>query len=520
MAGNGELGANGAATAGSPRPWWESRVLLLAVVLIAAVPLIYPEVPPLVDLLGHMGRYRVQLDSGTSAWLKDYYGFHWAAIGNLGVDLLVMPLGRLLGLESAVKLIVITIPPMTVAGFLWVAREVHGRIPPTAFFALPFALGHPFLFGFANYALSIALAFLAFGLWLELARRGKLKLRAILFVPISVVVFFAHTYGWGVLGLLCFSAEAVRQHDRGVGWLRSGVNAAAHAAVMALPLFIMLAWRSETHGGMTVDWFNWHAKWQWTKSALRDRWKTWDIASVIVPALVFLYALVSRRLTFSRNLAFSALVLLAGFLILPRVIFGSAYADMRLAPYVMATAVLAIRPKEGVSLAGAQLLAILGLGFYLLRIGSTTLSLAIAADDQRAKLEALNHVPMGARVISLVGEDCGPAWALPRNSHLGAMIIVRRHGFSNDQWVLEGINLLDLRHAPAGHFAADPSQRVRRKGCAIGNLWSIDMALRAVPAQAFDYVWMIDPPPYDEQLVSNLRPVWRGKDSVLYQVPK
>ena len=322
MSGMGDLGADGAATADVPRPWWESRLLLVAVVLIAAVPLLYPEVPPLVDLLGHMGRYRVQLDSGNSAWLKDYYGFHWAAIGNLGVDLLVMPLGRLLGLEPAVKLIVITIPPLTVAGFLWVAREVHGRIPPTAFFALPFALGHPFLFGFVNYALSIALAFLAFGLWLELARRGKLKLRAILFVPISVIVFFAHTYGWGVLGLLCFSAEAVRQHDKGVGWLRSGVNAAAHASVMALPLFIMLAWRSETHGGMTVDWFNWHAKWQWTKSALRDRWKTWDIASVVVPALVFLYALVSRRLTFSRNLAFSALVLLAGFLILPRVNFG------------------------------------------------------------------------------------------------------------------------------------------------------------------------------------------------------
>ena len=175
-----------------------------------------PPIPPLVDLLGHMGRYRVEL--GDSPWLERYYSFHWALIGNLGVDLLVMALAPLIGLEPAVKLIVIAIPAMTVAGFLWVAREVHGRIPPTAYFAIPFVYGYPFLFGFVNFALSMALAFLAFGLWLRLGRLGRTRLRAWLFVPISLVVFFTHAYGWGALGLLCFSAEAVRQHDRGERW--------------------------------------------------------------------------------------------------------------------------------------------------------------------------------------------------------------------------------------------------------------------------------------------------------------
>jgi hypothetical protein len=505
------------ATENEHRPWWERRPVLVGVVLLAALPLLYPQVPPLVDLFGHMGRYRVQLDIDQSPWLHQYYGFDWAAIGNLGVDLIVMPLGRLLGLEPAVKLIVIAIPPMTVAGFLWVAREVHGRIPPTAFFALPFALGHPFLFGFANYALSIALAFLAFGLWLELARRGKLRLRAILFVPISIIVFFAHTYGWGVLGLLCFSAEAVRQHDKGVGWFRSGVNAAVQASVMALPLAIMLAWRSETHGGTTGDWFNWNAKLQWVLASLRDRWKPWDIAGVVVALLVIVEARRQKAMTFSRNLAFSALVLLVGFIVLPRIIFGSAYADMRLVPYVLATGILAIRPTD-MSPRRAQLIAVIGLAFYLLRIGSTTVSLAIAANEQEAKLGALDHVPMGARVATLVGEPCGGGWALPRDSHLGAMVIVRRQGFSNDQWVLEGINLLELRYAPAGRFAADPSQRVRRDGCAAGQILSINGALRTIPRHAFDYVWMIDPPPFDPELTEGMQLVWRGRGSMLYRI--
>src|SRR5678809_610340 len=89
-----------------------------------------------------------------------------------------------------VELVVLAIPPLTAAGFMWVAREVHGRIPPTAFLALPFIYGFPFLFGFVNFALSVAFAFLAFGLWLRLGRLERTRLRSWLFVPISLVVFF------------------------------------------------------------------------------------------------------------------------------------------------------------------------------------------------------------------------------------------------------------------------------------------------------------------------------------------
>ena len=66
-------------------------MVLALVVLATAMPLLYPPVPPLVDLLGHMGRYRVELDLDHSPWLQRYYDYHWAAIGNLGVDLLVDP---------------------------------------------------------------------------------------------------------------------------------------------------------------------------------------------------------------------------------------------------------------------------------------------------------------------------------------------------------------------------------------------------------------------------------------------
>ncbi|HET8749574.1 MAG TPA: hypothetical protein VFM42_02415 [Sphingomicrobium sp.] len=507
-----------ALAANQRRGWWESPTCIVLVVLATMLPLLYPPIPPLVDLLGHMGRYRVELDLGNSPWLQQYFDYHWAAIGNLGVDLLIIPLGKLLGLEAAVKLIVLAIPPLTAIGFLWVAREVHGRIPPTALFALPFIYGHPFMFGFVNFALSVALAFLAFGLWLRLGRLEKTKLRGWLFVPISLVTFFAHTYGWGLLGLLCFSADAVRLHDRGHSWWRAGLEAALHTSVMALPILVMLIWRSEAHGGQTIDWFDWKIKWQWVYGALRDRWSHFDMGSIAFVAILFVAALVSPQLTVSRNLAFSAIVLAAAYVLLPRIVFGSAYADMRLVPYLIAVALLALRFRSARDRRTAQLLAVVGLAFFGMRLVGNTISLAIAANDQTAKLEALDHVPEGARVVTLTGMTCVDYWPLLRNSHLGAMVIVRRNGFSNDQWLLEGINLLDLKYRSAGYFAADPSELVRPNGCRDPLHRTINESLAVLPRSDFDFVWLVDAPPYDASLLAGTKVVWRGPGSILYRL--
>jgi len=121
-------------------------------------------------------------------------------------------------------------------------------------------------------------------------------------------------------------------------------------------------------------------------------------------------------------------------------------------------------------------------------------------------------------VISLTGMTCGEYWPLLRNAHLGAMVIVRRDGFSNDQWLLEGINLLDLKYTAAGYFAADPSQLVRPNRCVERLHRQIDDSLAALPRNDFDYVWLIDVPPYNPKLVADLQLVWRGRGSALYRL--
>lgn len=503
---------------GDRRDWWEARWFLIAVVMLTAVPLLYPQIPPLVDLPGHMGRYRVELDLAHSPWLQRYYDYHWAPIGNLGVDLLVWPLGKLLGLEPAVKLIILAIPPMTAAGMLWVAREAHGRIQPTAFFALPFIYGFPFQFGFVNFVLSVALAFLAFGLWLRLGRTGRTKLRGWLFLAIGIVIFFCHSYGWGLLGLMCLTAEIVRLRERPAAWWQALVRAALNVSVIALPIIFVVASPGGHHGPLANEWFSWGAKWLALLGTLRDRWGPFDVPSIELAGVIFLFAIVSPKLKLSRTLSLLTALLAICVLIFPRYIVDSAYADARLLPCLFAVGLLAIAFRSPRDERLAHLIAIVALAFFVLRLAGTAASFAMAANDQRVKLAAIEVMPRGARVVSFFGLPNAEPWALHRDSHLGGLVIVRREGFSNDQWITGAFNLLELKYREAGAFAANPSQIVRPNGEGDFIYRTIDQALAELPRDRFDYIWLIDVPPFDHRLVSGMTPVWSGPGSTLYRI--
>jgi hypothetical protein len=502
------------------RHWWEHPWLLAAIVLASAAPLLWPGIPPLVDLPGHMGRYHVQLEIAHSPILQHFYDFKWALIGNLGVDLLVVPLAKLFGLEPAVKLIVILIAMITTAGLLWVASEVHGRIPPTAFFALPLVFNYPFMFGFINFALSMGLAMLAFALWLQLARHDRLLLRAALFVPISILIWVAHTFGWGTLGVMAFSAEFIRQLDLRRGVFRGGFNAGVQCIALCPPVLLMLAWRSGDHvTGYTGQWFLWWQKLNWVLMALRDRWEMFDKASLAIIGIVLLTGLLWwRRLEYSRNLAASALVLALVYICLPRIVFGSNYADMRLAPFVIAVAVIAIRFRRNWGGKTGTILAVAGLLFFVVRTAGTTASLYLYDKAYDSELAAVDHIPANARVVSFVGVKCRKSWAMTRLEHLPAIALVRKSAFSNDQWSMEGAQLLTAHYPDGGWFTRDPSQQVLGQLCRGEKWWTLNQALERFPRSAFDYVWLIQPPAYDPGLTRGLQPLWRNGRSVLYRV--
>jgi hypothetical protein len=220
-------------------------------------------------------------------------------------------------------------------------------------------------------------------------------------------------------------------------------------------------------------------------------------------------------------LTFTALVLAVAFAMLPRIIFGSAYADMRLMPFVLAFALLAIRFRRDTQLGMGWVLASLALAFFLARTVSVTWSLKLASDQYSRQLTALDRLPTGARVVSMVGLGCtrDSGWPLWRNAHLGGLVVVRRYGFSNDHWDVPGAKLLTVTNSAAGWWRHDPSNLVVNHRCRVRFGQPVSWSLRNFPRDAFDYLWLITPPPYDPALVSGMQKVWGLPDgSALYRI--
>jgi hypothetical protein len=501
----------------SVQPWWSTRTFALTMILLAAVPLLLPATPPLVDLPAHIGRYAVEL-AGPASPLHRWYHFEWAVIGNLGIDLLVVPLSKLFGIELAVKLIVLTIPPLTVAGMLLVAREAHGPLPPTAALALPLAYGYPFQFGFANFALSMACALLGFALWLRLGRTGHIGLRAALFVPFGIILWFMHSFGWGVLGLLAFSSDLVRRHRSGKPWIKSAWEAGLAVIPLMPPILLMLVWRSGHVSGGTSDWFNFKFKLFYLMNILRNDGTSFDHTSTAFLMVFSAFGLLGIGLRRNPLLLLSAAILVIAFILLPRIVLGSAYADMRLAPYMLAVMVLAFTPiTRNRRIQG--LIALAAVSFFVARLGVQTMTYLRLDREFKSQLEALKYVPRGARIFGLTDLQCLGVPYSRRMDHLGSLAIVRREAFTNGQFAMAGAQLLSIDYPAAAGFNEDPSQIIRPDRCKQQKSYSYPAVLEQFPRTAFDYLWLINfVPDRRPQSDPGLIPIWQGPRGALYRI--
>ncbi len=496
--------------------WWETPLFFWFITLASALPLLWPTTPPLIDVPGHMGRYAVQIgQAGENA--RIWYDFRWDLIGNLGVDLLVQFIAPLVGLQLAVKLIVMLIPCMQVAGFLLAAQEVHGKLPATACFAAPLAFCFPFQFGFINFSLSVALAFLALSLWVRMGKQERILARAICFVPISLIIWICHIVGLGLFGVLAFGAEIARLYNRETNWKRLPFLAAVHCLVLVAPFLLMIFKRSEAGGLHAHDWFDWTLKWSWMKMVLRDRWEDFDKASALILALPFLLACRRKGVRWSGGFLIAALICMGLFALLPRILLGSAYADMRLFPYVLVIGLLSIGPAIHLQKKVVCFVACFAVAFFVVRTVATTISLKWASDEQEQHLLALPHIPMESRLFSMIGKPCQPGWALQRNDHLPSLALVKRHAFANDQWNLPGSQLIHVKLGPESEWTHDPSQFVTAQQCRAD--WkSIDQVLQKFPRALFDYMWIISPPRDKKYDIFGLLPIWRNGDDVVYRI--
>ncbi|MCZ4341221.1 hypothetical protein O4H52_06385 [Sphingomonadaceae bacterium G21617-S1] len=496
--------------------WWSSPTYVALLLLLMAVPLLWPAFPPLDDVPTHMGRFRVQAGMADAPTLASIFSIHWMPVGNLGVDLLVWLIQPWLGIELATKIVIILIPVISAAGLLLIAKEAHGHLPASAAFALPLIYGYAFQYGFINFSLGAAFAFLTFGLVLRYQRLRRPMGWRLLILLGSVVIYFAHIFGWVVFGLLV-GGNALYRHV--TSWKISLATIRAvfgEGLLLGLPLIPIVAWRSGDNAGETSPYFDILNKWGWIESAMRDRWVQWDGLSALgCVALIIVGILGIARM--NRRLLVIFLVMAAFYVTIPYAFFGLIYADMRIAPLMLAIGVIAVAPRPGWGRTAAALVALAGFGFVAARTATATVSYVRYAQDHERWLQALPHIPKGSRVVAFIAPPCPRGWTVPRIVHLPSMAIIRRDAFVNDQFDMPGAQLVEVGPSIPRDFAYHSSEQVRLPGCDRPEPL-LAQRIAAVPQGAFDHLWLLGVDPAHRPKQPWLKPVWADDRSALYAI--
>jgi hypothetical protein len=467
----------------------EGLWLGLVLALLACLPVLVCAYPQMGDYPAHLARYHVMLADGQNPWLNRYYGFEWKWTGNLGVDLLIGPLARLIGFETAGRLISGLIPVLTGLAMLTVEWTLRKRIGVGSLLGFAFIWSPSLLLGFLNFALSVALALFAFALWVRLA---GWRWRWAVFIPMGLVVWLCHVSGWGVLGLLVFGYE----------WQRSKNWRAFFAPwPLTAPILPML------FGAGTTGLFSYGAHVQlyklaiWLK-AMRDQSMQLDILGLALVVTVLLIALGRKRI--DGRLGWAALLLLIGSLAMPRQIVGGDYADYRLISTGLMVACLAIDwqlPRWVLYLAPA---------LFLGRLAATTEGWLAGSRETAQLLGALDHVPQGARIASAVASDQS-LWRFNTFEHIGSYAVVRRDALVNSNFAIPRVHMLTMRDG--GRNFIDASQRIKfRPGDTI-DLGNYQPALQA------DYLWYVGHPE-PSRLPPGAIVIWRSDHGLLARLAK
>lgn len=463
----------------------EALLLGLFCALVSALPVLVAPLPQMGDYPAHVARWRVMLDLGHDPWLARYYAFKWRWSGNLGFDLLIRPLAPLLGLENAGRVLVALLAPLTGFGVLSVEWVLRRRIGVGSLLALAFIWSPALLMGFVNFCLSLAVALLAFALWV---RTEDKPWRQLLFLPIGLIVWLCHVSGWGILGILCFGYEL---HQR-----RNVFSAALACVPLALPLAPMLL-GGGTKGQLSYGLFvSLYKQAIWTR-AMRDEVFLLDSLSLALVIILLGAALLTKRM--DGRLGWAALILLVGSFVVPRKIFGGDYADYRLIASGLMVACMAVdwrAPRWALWLAPA---------LYLGRLAVTTIGWADHAHEAKELLGALDHLPQGAKVANVVVME-RRKWSFDRMDHLAAYAVVRKSALTNVNFAVPTIHMLQVREG--GPRFIDPSQRMfHSRG------QKIDLSAFPPSADA-DWLWYIgDQPP--DKLPTGAQVVWRAPHGLL-----
>ncbi len=155
--------------------------------------------PGFLDLPNHLARFYVMTRDFKSPFFNSVYETNFRLLPNVGVDVLMFGLGRLIDPGIALRMILGAIVALQCFGFLRLHRSFQKEAASPLILLLPMTvISYSFVLGFLNFSLALALLPWA----LSSIMRARTQAWWISLIAWSTVLFFCHFFAWLIFAYL------------------------------------------------------------------------------------------------------------------------------------------------------------------------------------------------------------------------------------------------------------------------------------------------------------------------------
>ena len=190
----------------SPAKLTGNRLVIAGIFVAALIPLFATPVLPFIDFYNHIARYFVLANIDNNALLQQNYQSNWSILPNIGLDIIVTGLMKLLPHPVIPRLVIIMIFAVQYGGILYFNRALTGRLSAVvALLTIPLLYSFILNWGFANFLLGLGLVFWGAGWWLQ--QRHRLIVALPVAMVIGTLIFLVHGLSFALYGILLGSLE-------------------------------------------------------------------------------------------------------------------------------------------------------------------------------------------------------------------------------------------------------------------------------------------------------------------------
>jgi hypothetical protein len=495
-----------------------------AVLLTIAIgPIFVFKYPGLQDYPNHLARGFILLNRADPL-LSRLYDIQWSPLPNLGWDLWVIAVGRILDLEWTGKLFLALSGASIVLGCFALNRALLSRSTFAPLLSVPFMFSSAFRLGFLNFELSVGCSLLAAAWWISADQAHWIR-RLVLATLFSTSLYFIHFYGWAFYGLFLLSYElrSVLQSGNRLPDIRIGLLRLLRDGTQCIPVLTVMVYTAVTQPRPELTFTAF--KPPYLRLSELDRLidvghPIWNVAILALFGL-FIFEMFRRRwIRFHKDLAWPIGISVFVFFLMPDQIADTFYVSWRLLFMSVLVSIASCCPSiEGaarlssiMSIVALMTIGIVGLQWQSWRNSETGTGSFVKIAQNVPQGSKLFVVHNGMTTQQLANDAIGLY-------HVGAYAVITRRALVQSMFVLNGQQILRFRDpviqsTPRG--SATMLSDIKRE------FWRQEIDLPEYLRQ-FDFVIVHGPDSGDDLEVLQtqaLAPVDRLQDFRLYKVLK